>query len=408
MIKKLFIGILVTYLFSNDASEFFKYKQNIDKEFMNYTNLLNSNFRKYKSSLDKGFNEYKKKLSKYWEKPELSSKKIFIQYSKDMKVKNKIDYSKKEIEISVISKNKKDALKVLQQSLSKLVTENTKEAFNKNPVFKKVHKKFQINPNLKPFIKLSSVSNEPLVSDIIFKTKPTKLKVQEYVNSNINYLNINQKVSKLKNMYIYSVKIKLPSKSLLIKARRYKTDVLSKAKRFNIKAALIYAVIHTESSFNPMARSNIPAFGLMQIVPQTAGIDAYKMLYNEKKILSPSYLYNAKNNILIGSAYLNEIYYRYMKYIIDPVSRFYCTIAAYNTGVGNVACTFNKGDKLVCSRSLGDYNIYKASKKINQMTSSKVLHYMLTNLPYNETKDYLKRVSKRFLMYTKILNNNAL
>ena len=408
MIKKLLIGALISFSFSNELNEFLTYQQNLDTEFMNYNEQLNENFNKYKNELNKGFKEYKKSLSKYWKHPELSSKKVFVQYSKDMKIKNKIDYSKNEIEISVISKDKKDAIKSLQKSLASLVTENTNQAFNKNPVLKKVHKKLVTDSTMKNFVKLSTPSKEPLVEDMVFKTKPSKLKVQEYVNTHINYMNIKQKPSKLKDMYVYTVKIALPPKSLLIKAQRYKTDVFSKAKRFDIKPALIYAVIHTESSFNPMARSYIPAFGLMQIVPQTAGMDAYKKLYNEKKILSPSYLYNYHNNILIGTAYLNEIYYQYMKNIKDPISRFYCTIAAYNTGVGNVACTFNKGDRLVCNRSRGDYNINKASKIINQMTSGEVFNYLLNKLPYDETKNYLKRVSKRFLMYSKVIDNHGL
>ena len=62
-----------------------------------------------------------------------------------------------------------------------------------------------------------------------------------------------------------------------------------------------------------MARSHIPAYGLMQIVPKTAGIDAYQYLYNKKRLLSSSYLYNSENNIEIGSAYLHILYYKYLK-----------------------------------------------------------------------------------------------
>ena len=70
-----------------------------------------------------------------------------------------------------------------------------------------------------------------------------------------------------------------------------------------IPQELIYAIMESESSFNPMARSNIPAYGLMQIVPRSAGIDAYNFLYKEKKLLSSRYLYNPSNNIKMGTAY---------------------------------------------------------------------------------------------------------
>jgi membrane-bound lytic murein transglycosylase C len=214
-------------------------------------------------------------------------------------------------------------------------------------------------------------------------------------------------------MNVYTIKIKLPSKAFLAKAKIYKREVFKRAKQFKLTPEFVYGIIHTESSFNPMARSYIPAFGLMQIVPQSAGADAYKMLYGKKKILTPSFLYNANNNILIGSAYLKRIYYGYMRKIKNPLSRLYCSIAAYNTGAGNVACAFNSYEKdskgrTKCRRSRGDYNIIKASSKINSMTPHQVYNYLLANLRYDEPKNYLKRVTKRMYIYRKALTTNAL
>jgi membrane-bound lytic murein transglycosylase C len=68
----------------------------------------------------------------------------------------------------------------------------------------------------------------------------------------------------------------------------------------------------------------------------------------------------------------------------------YCVIAAYNTGAGNVARAFNK-DR---STSIG-----KASKVINQMTPQQVYDHLVVNLPYDETKNYLKKVNSRIALY---------
>ena len=46
---------------------------------------------------------------------------------------------------------------------------------------------------------------------------------------------------------------------------------------------------------------HIQAFGLMQIVPRSAGIDSYNYLYNKKRVLSSDYLYDPSKNITIGS-----------------------------------------------------------------------------------------------------------
>jgi membrane-bound lytic murein transglycosylase C len=280
-------------------------------------------------------------------------------------------------------------------------------------VLSKVNKKLISNPKLQKWVKNSKVSKEPIVTDMIFKTPPTHKAVMNFALNSVKTKPITIRKSKVPSMNVYTIKIKLPSKAFLAKAKLYKTEVFKRAKQFRLTPEFIYGIIHTESSFNPMARSYIPAFGLMQIVPRSAGADAYNMLYGKKKILSPSFLYNAKNNVLIGSAYLKKIYYGYMRKIKNPLSRLYCTIAAYNTGAGNVACAFNSNLKdsqgrTRCLRSRGHYNIIQASSKINSMSSGEVYNYLLQHLRYDEPKHYLKRVSKRMLIYKKALTSNAL
>ena len=399
--------------YNNFQNEYQSYVKQQQTEFQNYKKTLEEGFKQYKEELNKGFAEYKKSLSKYWKNPELSTKTTFVEYSKDKKVKKKVDYKKNEIEIEVIAKDQTEAKKEIAKSLYSLSTETTKQAFIKNPVLTKVNKKLISNPKLAPAIKASKPSNEPIVADMIFKKSPTQKEVVNYAIKSVKTHKIEVKKSKVPSMNVYKIRIKLPPKAFLAKAKIYKSDVFKRANQFKLTPEFIYSIIHTESSFNPMARSYIPAFGLMQIVPQSAGLDAYKMLTGKKKILAPSFLYNAKNNIWIGSAYLKKIYYGYMRKVKNPLSRLYCTIAAYNTGAGNVACAFNsttkdyKG-KTKCIRSRGDYNIIKASLKINSMTPQQVYNHLLKNLRYDEPKNYLKRVSKRLYIYKKAINSNAL
>ncbi|RUM56062.1 MAG: transglycosylase [Nautilia sp.] len=398
---------------NDELKEFQNFKNQTNTEFNNYKKELNEGFKQYVDELSKGFNQYKKELSKYWDNPELSSKKVFVEYSKDKKIKKKVDFDKNYIELDVIAKNKKEAKEKMAKSLYSLATETNRDAFKNNPVLVKVNKKLKTNPKLQNVIKDDKPSNEPIITDIIFKKKPKTKQVINFAINTIKKHPIIEKKSKIPNTLIYSIRIPLPSNRLLVKAKQFKNDVEKRAKEFKLKEPFIFAIIHTESSFNPMARSYVPAFGLMQIVPTTAGADAYKSIYGRKKILTPGYLYNAHNNILIGSAYLKKIYYGYMRKIKNPISRLYCTIAAYNTGAGNVACAFNSTSKdyrgrTICKRSRGDYNIIKASYKINKMTPSQVYNHLLTNLKYDEPKKYLKKVTKRFLMYSKVLNSGKL
>ena len=408
---------LVSSIFATNnygvETEYQNYAKQQTIEFNNYKKSLEDGFKEYKTELNKGFAEYKKSLSKYWENPELSSKTTFVEYSKDKKIKKKVDYENNYIEINVIAKDKLLAKKEMVKSLYSLSNENTNIAFNKNPVLKSVDKKLKTNPKLKQIIKATNPSNEPIVADMIFKKPPTQKEVVNYAIKSIKTHKVVEKKSKLPSMNVYIIKIQLPSKAFLQKAKLYKPDVFKRANQFRLTPEFIYSIIQTESSFNPMARSYIPAFGLMQIVPQSAGADAYKMLTGKKKILTPSYLYNSKNNILIGSAYLKRIYYGYMRRVKNPLSRLYCTIAAYNTGAGNVACAFNSNKKdsngkTICSRRAGDYNIIKASSKINKMSPQQVYNHLLKNLRYDEPKHYLKRVTKRLYIYKKAINSNAI
>jgi membrane-bound lytic murein transglycosylase C len=127
---------------------------------------------------------------------------------------------------------------------------------------------------------------------------------------------------------VSEIVLKLPKQTELSKhrAERYVSQVNAQAKRFDIEPSLIFAVMHTESHFNPMAKSHIPAFGLMQIVPTSAGVDVNRMLYNRDEPMSAPYLYVTDNNIEAGTAYLNILDKRYLSKIHNPLSRKYCTL----------------------------------------------------------------------------------
>ena len=407
LIKKLSTSLILSSLIvtsslaenPNDLnSEFQQYQQSTKMDYKTYKKTLNNEFNEYKNTLNKEYANYKKSLSKYWKNPELPSKTTYVAYSPDMKTKEKIDYKNNYMEIQVLSKNKKEAEKKLTLSLAKLVTTNTQKAYNSDPVMKKVAKK------LKTFklIKTAPVNKEPLVTNMIFKTEPTIQKLKKYVYPKVKHPIVTS--SKVPTLKTYTIKIKLPSRGFIAKAKEFKSDVYKNAQRFKLTPEFIYAIIHTESSYNPMARSYVPAFGLMQIVPSSAGADAYNMLYKRKRILSPSYLYNSNNNILIGSAYLHKLYYGYMRHIKNPISRLYCSIAAYNTGAGNVAYAFNYGR----ISSKYKYNITVASRYINTLTPDQVYARLKSHLKYDEAKHYLDRVSKRVRMYHRILTTGRM
>ncbi|MBT3427329.1 MAG: DUF3393 domain-containing protein [Gammaproteobacteria bacterium] len=178
------------------------------------------------------------------------------------------------------------------------------------------------------------------------------------------------------------ISIPLRQNYLAAAAGVYRSAVMAQAKRHDLLPSLLYAIMETESHFNPRARSHVPAFGLMQLVPASGGVDAYNYLYGEKLVLGPEYFYDPNQNVELGAAYLNLLDSRYLRSIKDDISRFYCTIAAYNTGPGNVARAFVNSKRIAV-----------AAQAINAMTADAVYQHLVENLPYEETRLYLRKVT---------------
>ncbi len=181
---------------------------------------------------------------------------------------------------------------------------------------------------------------------------------------------------------ILSVSAKVKAEGVDAQREKYKLSIDRYAETFEGERELIHAIAFVESEMNPLARSGAEAFGIMQVVPKTAGIEISKRLFGEPLLLSPSYFFNVERNIEAGVTYLSILYNNYFKDVADPDSRMYCVISAYNTGPSNVARAF-----------VGEKSISKAVVKINTMTAQEVYDHLILKLPYKETRTYLENVT---------------
>ena len=363
------------------ATGFEDYKKQFEAEQNHYISQDQVDYKNYKKAFNSSYKEYVKEIKRLWPDKEVSTKKKWVQYNEDYKIKKVVDFEKDSIKIDVIAKDKNQAIKIIKTSLKDLLQENVTTAVKKDQLENKILKKLGKSNKID--------SNEKIIADVLDK------KIIIKYNKQIKSENIS--IKQYKKNKIYTIKFKLPNKTILNKAKIHTYNINKNAKKMKIPQELIYAIMESESSFNPMARSNIPAYGLMQIVPRSAGIDAYNFLYKEKKLLSSRYLYNPSNNIKMGTAYLHILYYRYLKHIKNPKSRLYCVIAAYNTGAGNVARAF-----------ISSTNIRRASKKINTMSPNEVYNTLLKKLPYVETIHYLSKVNKKIKIYNNLIKGNIL
>jgi membrane-bound lytic murein transglycosylase C len=75
---------------------------------------------------------------------------------------------------------------------------------------------------------------------------------------------------------VHSVTIPMVSNLAVKQADKYRPLVQQFAQQYRISPSLVFAIIRTESNFNPYAVSSAPAYGLMQLVPTSGGREAYR------------------------------------------------------------------------------------------------------------------------------------
>jgi membrane-bound lytic murein transglycosylase C len=325
---------------------------------------IEDEFAQYKKAYAQAYRDYQHEITQFWTDVELSNTTSWVDYDPTMDVKRVVDFAKNEIRISVqgdklFGFSPQDSEREILAALSI-----------------DIEGAYQLDPVL------------------------AKIMGDESPNSHRNILGLDKSLAKELNKTavlerkqgkkgeLLTIVAKLPSNSLSMRAKSFLEDVEKSAAKWQVPAALIMAIMHTESAFNPLARSHIPAFGLMQIVPKSAGRDASRLVFGEERLLKGRDLFEPETNIEMGAAYLHILDRRYLKGITDAKSRQLCVIAAYNTGAGNVARAFS-----------GTTSVKKALPLINRLSSKQVYAHLRSNLKYEEARNYIQKVTKTLPLY---------
>jgi membrane-bound lytic murein transglycosylase C len=311
------------------------------------------------------FEAYKKEVERKWREFQNSTKKEWVEYDvkKDTKSKVNFEEGKVVVEALVPSKEakKEDAAKEkLQEKVQQLFTPE-------NPAKKIILENQVLGDDGKPITEISAAE----FSRKIVQHSETVDEPPVQGQDGIARIKIR-------------VTITLVPDHIRKRAEQYLDAVRKNSKKFKIDIALAFAIMQTESYFNPMAKSPVPAFGLMQLVPRSAGKDAYNFVYGKDAVVTSDYLYVPKQNVELGIAYLSILQYKYFKGIHDEEKLALVCICAYNTGAGNVSKALTKSTKLK-----------PAIDAINKMKTEELYKALLDKLPYDETKNYLKNVSER-------------
>ncbi|MDP7272114.1 MAG: murein transglycosylase domain-containing protein, partial [Candidatus Marinimicrobia bacterium] len=305
------IMLLFNTVYSQDSFEEFQNQQQQAQEqffedeisgFQNYVASVTAQYAAYEQQQDREFEQFKEAVEEKWQDFKSPSKKEYVEYDDDLDSRATIDFEKGEITVEVIVEEEvtepslEPTEKVEQTTPKKnlIQQEIKKKKMDKEPepiesIFKKSKKsdpqktKSQQQPleekkkipdqrlqrKLTDIIKAKGDDGKPMlnkqVADNEGKTV-TSTTAKAFASELVANNPVAKKTYKAKDgkkRTVYTVKVPLKSDHVNIRADRYKQEVMKQSKRFNIDPIIAFAVMETESAFNPKAKSHIPAYGLM-------------------------------------------------------------------------------------------------------------------------------------------------
>lgn len=312
------------------------------------------------------FNE---QVTQHWgDDAEFSSSKAYVKYLDDYLSRANVDFQKGLIRVQTlaVSEPKKQLKSAIVTTLLTPSDPNGVDMFSAQ----------KISAKGKPFLFGQVLDHDG--QSIAYEWRASRF--AEYLIQ--NRLNVSETAQGVK----YSVSIPLVKNRQQVAANGIRGYVTQASNRFNLPESLILGIIETESSFNPFAVSHANAYGLMQVIPSTAGADVFQKIMGRTDRPSRQYLFNSQNNIMVGSGYLSILRDRYLKGIKHPTSQLYCIISAYNSGAGNVFKTFHSSRK-------------EAIRRINEMSVEDVLWRLRHRQPSHEARRYIEKVLKHQARY---------
>lgn len=345
---------LLAYISVQAQQTFEEFKNHQEQEYSRYVQQEREAFEKYVEDVKKKWNEFRNTTRREW-----------IEYSSDLNTLSQVDFEEGKILIETIVEKESDD--IMGQAIENITTQMV-NLFQPDSLVGDVILSDLVEFNSPPIIDSTNVR---MFADE--KVLPNAVIDKETIYSEDGIERVKIKVT----VDMVPDHIKRRAEKYMPTAKRY-------AMKYKLKLPLVMAIMQTESFFNPRAKSPIPAYGLMQLVPRSGAREAYRFVHKEDKIVKPDYLYTPENNIHLGCAYLAKMRDYEFKDVTDPDKLRYCLIAAYNTGPGNV-----------CAAVVGEKKLRPAIEEINFMDKETLYKILIEDLPYRETKDYLVKVETR-------------
>lgn len=243
------------------------------------------------------YDKFRDRLLQNWSRPVQSSLLERVEYSADKKTRIIIDEQNSTVTVQTLEDSNETGLKATSQEealttnqllnnvkLSPVLTDIFKDLSLLDKAVKtaKVDIKAQPDKHESEVALINEITsqheqslssldkNEQLPKAQIDIQKEQLTKEKEQRISNLNNALKKTKEQNLTYKRIKSYTFALPDTYLQKKVAPFVTYYSQFSKD---QLSLLLAISHAESSFDPNAKSHIPAFGLMQIVPNSAGLD---------------------------------------------------------------------------------------------------------------------------------------
>ncbi len=382
-----------------EADPFDAIDARLEAEFERVDQSLEEQYRLLDQALEDAYARLSREVADTWGEAEviLPTRKQWVDYAEDMQTRRIVDFEAGTVQIEQMLDDAVDTVQVaavIHDELEALRTDSEQDLAEKDLAMQ--YARESLAAEGVATAPIAELPDEPVLERVIAPIAEASLadtiaaafqaKAPTPVNAPLTAAVVTsegkQKVS---------VTVPLAKNFTQTLAERYFGTIAREARRRDLAPSLLLAVMETESSFNPRATSGVPAYGLMQLVPKSGALDAYLYVYGERMLLDPEYLYDPDQNVELGSAYLALLQNRYLRHIDNPKSKELCAIAAYNTGASNVARSFT-----------GTRSVPEAAKVINAMDPDAVYNHLRNNLPYEETRNYIRKVTaaqERYAQY---------
>lgn len=336
--------------------------------------------------------DYQSKIRRQWPNAEVSSATRWVSYNEDFSVRRVVDFKSNLIEISLENfyKNGQADLASVRSaahaSLENLLAMSVNDAEKQDPVAVALDEVFDERGAMQ-----GDDAGDTLVFAELFDQEQADTTAIASVAQRLMQgarIRFQALSASADNVPVFDKRrvtyvVPLPATRMRLKAKQYQPWVKHHAERAGLPLDGVLAMMHAESYLNPLARSHAPAFGLMQIVPSTMGRDASAVLFNEPRLLSPRYLFNAENNIEVATAYLGAIYNGQAAGIANAQSRWYFTQAAYKIGLTETARLFDS-----------QADPANAVAAINKLQPSQVLQQLMRQDATFPLRDYFAQLQQ--------------